>query len=78
MPYGKVTYAQAMVVTMRTLYGFQDETVTPWFKKYQELASTMDIETNLSDEELERLHITRKEFAKRLCIASQLNTVIQN
>lgn len=78
MPREKITHAQGITIAVRSLYGFQDETMSPWYASYVEGGEAIGIKSNVRLENMDGEFVTRAEFGKRLCIASQVHDLIQN
>lgn len=73
MPNNPITEAQSLAVVIRSVYGFQDETVTPWYKNYFVIAQEKGLLTNETLESVEKNAITREKLAIWLFAMTQLD-----
>jgi Tfp pilus assembly major pilin PilA len=61
---------------MRSLYGFQDETVNPWYKNYYELADKAGLITGETIDTVDGINITRQKLGTWFYQAAHSDTDI--
>jgi len=72
MPTNNITEAQWITMVMRSLYGFQDETGTPWYNKYYALGVQAGIISSQDIDALASTILTREKLWQRFYAAAHL------
>jgi hypothetical protein len=72
MPRDHITEAQALAVVIRSIDGYQDETMMPWYHEYYILGQQIGLITNETQQSVSTTYITRRKLAERLHTAFYL------
>lgn len=72
MPNDTLTEAQAATLVIRTLFGFQDETKSPWYTDYFTLAQAAWLITTETMQSVNSTSVTREKLWTRFYLAAQL------
>jgi hypothetical protein len=79
LPKSSITEAQALAVIIRSLYGMQDESGSPWYSEYYAMGEEIGLITSESLAKVETTPITREKLGTWLYIASETDvTSIEN
>jgi hypothetical protein len=66
MPQNPITEAQALTIVVRSLYGYQDETVLPWYNEYFSIAQNIGLITDETRSSVNNTNVTRSKLAQWL------------
>ncbi len=72
MPNKNITEAEGITVVMRSLYGIQDETATPWYTSYYNLATQAGIVSNTNINTMNTTLLTREKLGTWFHAAAHL------
>ena len=78
MPNNNMTEAQGITIAMRSLYGIQDETITPWYKTYYDLGAQAGITTDSPLDTLDGNILTRAQLGTWFYLAAYVGQDLEN